>query len=117
MSKYFSKKEMECPCCKKDVQPRLYSFLDDVRQECGFPIYVNSGFRCESYNKRVDGSDKSQHKLGLAADLRCKNDSIKGHILTALLHNGAKFIGVYPSFIHVDLRNWDVKHQIIRFYK
>lgn len=43
--------------------------LNQIRAEWGHPIYVNSGYRCEKLNKKVNGSPTSFHKKGLAVDL------------------------------------------------
>lgn len=48
---------------------RLMDYLDKVREAYGKPIRVSSGYRCPHLNGLVGGSDDSQHKLGLAADL------------------------------------------------
>ena len=48
---------------------RLMDYLDRVREAYGKPIRVSSGYRCPHLNGIVGGSDDSQHKLGLAADL------------------------------------------------
>lgn len=43
--------------------------LERVRAVIGKPIHVNSGYRSPAVNAAIGGSDKSQHKLGLAADI------------------------------------------------
>lgn len=43
--------------------------LDQIREEFGEPIFVNSGYRCQKLNKKVGGSTRSAHLKGLAADL------------------------------------------------
>ena len=35
----------------------------------GWPIHVNSGYRCRDLNARIGGSKTSQHMSGLAADI------------------------------------------------
>lgn len=47
----------------------LIGFLDELREQWGSPIRVNSGYRCEALNKAVKGSATSAHMLGFAADL------------------------------------------------
>ena len=36
------------------------------------PIIINSGFRCETVNRKVGGVKNSQHLIGQAADIRPK---------------------------------------------
>lgn len=45
--------------------------LQQIRNYIKKPIYITSGFRSEKLNKEVGGSPKSQHMLGLAADIVC----------------------------------------------
>ncbi len=47
--------------------------LQPLRDEIGWPIRVNSGYRCKTLNERVKGSATSQHLLGEAADLSIAN--------------------------------------------
>lgn len=44
-------------------------FLDSVREEYGYPIKVNSGFRSAEVNAKVGGAKNSAHLEGLAADI------------------------------------------------
>jgi len=43
--------------------------LQPLRDAWGYPITVNSGFRCKSLNKAVGGSPSSDHLHGRAADI------------------------------------------------
>ena len=78
------------------------------------PLYLNSGFRSQEYNTRVDGAKSSQHLSGLAADLtwdgfRVGSESYANFISLAR-RIGFRGIGMYNSFIHVDVgpeRVWD----------
>ena len=50
---------------------RLAEFLEQVREVLdGKPVMVNSAFRSKAVNDAVGSSDKSQHRLGCAADIR-----------------------------------------------
>jgi hypothetical protein len=50
---------------------RLAAFLEDVKTVLGGkPIMVNSAFRSKPVNDAVGSSDRSQHRLGCAADIR-----------------------------------------------
>ena len=74
-------KEMRCHCgCEMPAEVRenekalIETVLDDARERYGKPIVVNSGYRCEKYNRDVvHGAANSQHcgRLGnAAADIR-----------------------------------------------
>lgn len=43
--------------------------LDPLRERCGRPILVNSGFRGPALNRAVGGAATSQHLKGEAADI------------------------------------------------
>lgn len=43
--------------------------LDPLRERYGKPVKVNSGYRCPTLNKVVNGSKTSSHMKGLAADI------------------------------------------------
>lgn len=47
----------------------LIVFLDDIRENWGSAIKVNSGYRCPLLNKAVGGSSTSSHLFGFAVDL------------------------------------------------
>ena len=49
-----------------------HQLLEPARLIVG-PIIINSGFRCESVNRRVGGVHNSQHLIGQAADIRPKD--------------------------------------------
>ena len=49
-----------------------HQLLEPARLIVG-PIIINSGFRCESVNRKVGGVKNSQHLFGQAADIRPKD--------------------------------------------
>lgn len=66
---YFSEEELRCPCCKvngfnKDTLKKLNA----LREACGFPISLNSAYRCEKYN-RLKGFTQT-HATGQASDAK-----------------------------------------------
>lgn len=111
LSKNFSMKEFACKCgCGFDnPDPRLIEALEDLRERLGVPLTLNSACRCAKHNKAVNGSPKSQHLEGTAADVRVPPghsvDSLTWHAenVKAFANGG---IGKYPqkNFVHVDVR-------------
>lgn len=73
ISKYFSEIELQCKCkncgnsCPMDMV--FLQLLDIVRKECGVPLNVSSGFRCNRHNKDIGGVPNSWHTKGKAADI------------------------------------------------
>lgn len=115
VTKHFMFKELMCPCCGKillsDLFYRHMKLLEIVRREVGFPITINSGFRCEKHNRRVGGAKRSMHLL-FATDIRPSDaDPDKLDILDEVSKEFFTGCGRYGTFIHRDLRKrpytWD----------
>lgn len=83
--------------------------LQILRDHLGESIHINSGYRTAAYNEKVGGKSASQHLLAKAADITCKSKSPKqlAAVIEKLISQGIlKFggMGVYPGFVHVDIR-------------
>lgn len=116
---YFSFREMCKTSCKEDNYPKtmeqvgnlcvLVSFLDEVREEFGEPIVVNSGYRSEAVNKSVGGVRTSLHLQGRAADIRPQYENGSEYYnelqrLYKILHERRDELSeliYYKTFIHV----------------
>ncbi len=87
------------------VSDELVKILQKVRNHFGASVIINSAYRTEAHNKKVGGSANSQHKYGMAADIRINGVSPKtiATYLNTLMPNSGG-IGVYSSFVHVDVR-------------
>jgi len=107
-------------CAGKNVMPpktlwheleTLVPVLDAVRAELGHPIRLTSIYRGPAYNTCIGGAKSSQHLLFKAADCVVKGASTKD------LHKAAKDvrgrgdfkggIGLYNSFVHIDVRGYN----------
>ena len=53
------------------------NILDPLREAYGKPIIVTSGYRCEELNRLVGGSKTSQHRAGMAVDIRTVPDTVE----------------------------------------
>lgn len=112
--KYFTREELECPCCHQyRMAAGFTALLDDVRSRWGV-MEVNSACRCQKHNKEVGGKSKSYHLLDLpsrkhgacAADIVVSKE--KQQAFVDLIHS------VYPKvstiqyrrrgFVHIDDR-------------
>ncbi len=105
MSKYFAIKDFSCRCgCgKNNISPMLIDMLDAARDEAGIPFVINSGTRCENWNKHEGGSETSSHLIGLAADIKCPTSNERWKIANAIINTGFRRIGIGQTFIHVDI--------------
>jgi zinc D-Ala-D-Ala carboxypeptidase len=108
LSKNFSQWEFECKCgCGfNSVDPRLVESLQRLRDLLGVPINVNSACRCETYNRKKGGEKDSQHLKGLAVDIWCKG--LKPRRIAEIAEQIPEFrnggIGIYKTFVHLDVR-------------
>lgn len=111
----FTREEFDCKDGTKvpaDLMPnvqKLAEQLQILRDNLGESIHVNSGYRTPAYNKRIGGKVASQHLQAKAADITCKSKSPKqlAAFIEKLIAAGTlKFggMGVYPGFVHVDIR-------------
>lgn len=62
----------KCGCGQNEIDQRVLNMAQEIRNELGVPVHVNSGFRCLNHNDNTKGAVKgSYHTKGLAADLSC----------------------------------------------
>ncbi len=115
LTENFNREEFDCrdgtkvPAQYMDNLKELAKNLQVLRDHIGEPIRVNSGYRTPAYNKRVGGKSASQHLQAKAADITAKSYTpdqlagiIKGLIGSKKMKQGG--IGVYPGFVHYDIR-------------
>lgn len=93
----------------------LCAMLEELRGEIGLPIAVVSGYRSEAYNRELYASagkpaTDSQHTYGRAADIKIVGMSGPDicDVVERMLSEGRLALlggrGVYPSFVHLDIR-------------
>jgi uncharacterized protein YcbK (DUF882 family) len=88
------------------IDSELVLKMERLREYCGFPLRITSGYRSASKNKEVGGASGSYHLRGEAVDV-----SINGFSPSMLykLVKGAFVVGfggviVYPNHVHLDIR-------------
>jgi uncharacterized protein YcbK (DUF882 family) len=94
----------KCGCGAKEVSADLIDLLEDIRAAINEPILITSGRRCEAHNRACGGKEHSQHLLGNAADIRCKSLTPKEFGALIERRFNPKGLGVYSTFVHVDVR-------------
>lgn len=97
--------------------------FEPIRNHFGVPIYVSSFYRSKELNKRVKGSDTSQHIKGEAMDI---DADIFGGITNKQIFDWAKanlkfdqLIWEYgddsnPAWVHISFRKNNNRNQVIR---
>ena len=105
ISKNFNLKEFDCKCgCNTvKVDSELVGRLQELREKIGKPIIITSGYRCPTHNKRVDGSQTSQHMRGKAVDIKVSGMTAK-ELAKLGEQLGFDGIGTYSNFVHLDVR-------------
>ena len=87
---------------------RLAEFLEVVKTVLGGkPIMVNSAFRSKAVNDAVGSSDRSQHRIGCAADLRVPGmtpDAVVRAIIAANLPFD-QIIREFDAWTHISIPN------------
>lgn len=103
--KYFKSREFDSPDeplsgIKMDL--KFVAKLDRLREACGFPLFITSGYRTAAHNARVGGVDSSAHTSGHAADIRANTSATKYRIISEAVKLGFTRIGVGATFVHLD---------------
>lgn len=76
--------------------------LDKLRDACGFPLIVLSGYRTLAHNTAVGGEPNSAHMRGFAADLKALTSRDRFIITREALKLGINRIGPGTGFVHID---------------
>lgn len=93
----------------------LAELLQKIRDKYGFPIHVNSGYRCLALNNAVGGSKTSQHAVGQAADIVAtggRTNACLFSVIKSMIDSGEIRVGQLiweygtkkePNWVHVSL--------------
>ena len=105
--KHFRLAEFACKHCQANLMDDTFlARLDDLRDRCGFPLIVNSGYRCPDWNEKVSSTGRDgPHTTGKAADLAV--DRARARTVIAVASQmGFAGLGVQQKgagrFIHID---------------
>jgi uncharacterized protein YcbK (DUF882 family) len=123
LSTHFVVEEFDCKDGSK-VMARDYNglsflcktFLEPLRAKFG-TVKIHSGYRSVAYNRKIGGASKSYHIYTIhdgndqAADISCaRGTPAQWHsalnFLRKTKRDGKGGLGLYGSFVHVDLRDY-----------
>lgn len=107
MYKYFHESEFRCrETGENDMKPEFIHMLDELREQCGFPFTITSGYRSVEHTaeRNKPKGKKGTHTQGIAADIAVANGQQRMIIVKKALAMGFGGIGVAKSFVHVDMR-------------
>ena len=111
-TKHFSESEIKCSHCGQmppdtDEVAQFWMTLDTLRDYCGFPLPVSSGYRCPEHPiEKAKKGGPGPHSTGMAADI-----AVSGAKAWKLLDQAfpLDFTGIGVSqrgvgrFIHLDM--------------
>jgi uncharacterized protein YcbK (DUF882 family) len=104
--RHFSKAEFDCKeTGENEMQDAFIRKLDDLRDDCGFPFFINSGYRSPQHSKEVIKDQPGMHTKGMAADVRVNGGRQRFALVRLAIEHGFKGIGVAKTFVHVDTRS------------
>jgi uncharacterized protein YcbK (DUF882 family) len=112
LSKNFILSEFACKDGSKtiNVDGLLMMILQTLRDKLGKPVSISSGYRTPSYNASCGGMDNSEHTKGKAADIQVAGvapiDLAYAVVKVAKDLGLLRGIGVYPTFVHVDVGDY-----------
>jgi len=104
---YFSEQELSCQHCGAyKFDEEFLKVLNNIREECGFPFIVSSGYRCPEHPIEAAKDRAGSHTTGCAIDLSVRGKKALKVLEVAMKH-GIKRIGVNQKgkgrFIHLDM--------------
>ena len=109
LQEFASKDGAQTPESVLDNLRELAKNLQVLRDIIGKPIKINSGYRSPEHNKSVGGVKNSMHVQGKAADIviegltpRQVAEQLEILIASKRIKQGG--LGIYPTFVHYDIR-------------
>jgi len=106
--KYFNLSDFDCKeTGENSMCLPFIRKLDELRERCGFPFYISSGFRSVNHTaEKSKVSGGGTHTLGIAADIYVNGGRQRMQIVKhAILMGSFNGIGVAKSFVHLDTRD------------
>lgn len=95
---------------------KLAAFLEEVKEALdGKPVIINSAFRSKKVNDAVGSSDRSQHRIGCAADFRVPSMT-PDQVVSTIIKAGLKYdqiIREFDSWTHISISDKPRKQALI----
>jgi uncharacterized protein YcbK (DUF882 family) len=103
--KYFKYEDFDCQETGENrMDENFIHKLDELREACGFPFIITSGYRSPSHSLETRKKKAGQHTKGVAADIRITNGIDRFKIARLAFELGFTGIGIAKTFVHVDMR-------------
>jgi len=103
--KYFKVEDFNCQeTGENKMCPDFLQKLDALREVCGFPFIITSGYRSPNHSIEAKKSKPGTHSQGIAADIKVVGGAQRMAIIRNASIMGFNGIGVAKGFVHVDTR-------------
>jgi uncharacterized protein YcbK (DUF882 family) len=103
--KYFTIEEFNCQETGENAMEESFIHaLDILREKCGFPFSITSGFRSVTHSLEIIKDQPGQHTKGIAADIAVANGNQRFLIMKHATELGFSGVGIAKGFVHVDTR-------------
>ena len=103
--RYFVWAEFDCKHTGlNEMTPAFIHRLDDLREACGFPFVITSGYRDASHPVEARKQTPGTHSKGIAVDIAVSSGAQKYILVQEALRAGFTGIGIAKTFVHIDAR-------------
>ncbi len=104
--KYFKLSDFDCQeTGENEMDIEFIRKLDQLRENCGFPFIITSGYRSKNHSIEARKAVPGTHARGIAADIKVSGGAQRYQIVKNAMAMGFGGIGVAKGFIHVDTRD------------
>lgn len=106
MLKYFNIEEFACKeTGENKISVPFVKRLDELRERCGFPFVITSGYRSPEHSIEKKKVKAGTHAQGIAADIFAEGGNKKYIIVANAIKLGFTGIGIADNFVHLDTRD------------
>jgi len=102
--KYFKREEFDdSESGANEIPDEFIQMLDELRERCGFPFRINSGYRSPQHSIEAAKDQPGEHTRA-AADIAVSGGNQRFILAREAFGMGFTGIGVAKTFVHVDIR-------------
>lgn len=103
--RYFTFDEFKCSeTGENQISPQFVQALDFLREKCGFPFVITSGYRSPDHSIEKAKDKPGRHSEGIAADIKVNSGSQRFRLVQHAIEHGFTGIGIAKTFVHLDRR-------------
>ena len=103
--KYFKLSDFDCQeTGENEMSADFILELDGLREDCGFPFIITSGYRSKTHSLEAKKKRPGMHSYGIAADIKVSGGSDRMLVVAKAIQHGFNGIGIAKTFVHVDKR-------------